>query len=78
LEWNPFWPPQLPQLPVHKDPVSQDSILWNISFDKLSLDKANKPMQPPKHQGPIIKQQQPLAQQHKNNKVQQAQRTVDP
>jgi len=19
LEWNPFWPPQLPQLPVHKD-----------------------------------------------------------
>ena len=49
LEWNPFWPPQLPQLPVHKDFVPQDSILWNISFHEPSQDGLTEQMLPFRH-----------------------------
>ena len=42
LEWNPFWPPQLPQLPVHKDSVPQDNIFWNEFIYKPSQDGLTK------------------------------------
>ena len=50
LDWNLFWPPQFP---VYKDSVPQDSILWNISFHKLSPNKVDKQMQSSKPKEPI-------------------------
>ena len=54
LEWNLFWPPQLPQFPVYKDFVPQNGILWNVSFYKLSPNEINKLMQPFEPKGHVI------------------------
>ena len=39
LDWNPFW---LSQLPVHKNPVPQNGIFWNVFFYKPSQDRLTK------------------------------------
>ena len=78
LEWNLFWPPQLPQLPVHKDSVPQSNILWNVSFYKPSQDELTKQMQPFGHPELSVEQLQLLAQQHGIVEAHPKQRPVCP